>query len=251
MKRSFYSFLILFLFLSFTSCSNESSDKNSEEETDFTCAGTSCKTNADCTCSTDFCMPEEMAGMPTYGPINALHCTKLNCDVADNSTCPEGYECWPLSMGKDYFPEETESLCIKMPEETEDEDNLTDDIDIVQKDDESVHDDDVLDSDGDEIVNVDDDISALNDEDSQIIDDEPLNDSDVNESEWPSCYDDSCESSDECCDGTSCLPSAMSFMFGETNYCVIKGCTEGDASSCPAEHECKGGMGLTYCVKAE
>ncbi len=68
---------------------------------------------------------------------------------------------------------------------------------------------------------------------------------------WPACYDQPCKKSKECCDGTKCLHwmAKMDPRIKETGYCVIKGCKEGDDSTCPKDHTCLKSMMGSYCVK--
>jgi len=214
-------FLLMTVIISIA-CSDDSKDvQNSDDKngTDFVCAGATCETNADCNCDANFCMPKEIGSMPDVGEINALKCTRINCIESDISTCPAGYECWPLAMGKEYFPEGTESVCMKKVTETVDEDVLSE-IDIDNTDENS------------EI--------EIEDKDN------------IEKDNFPLCYDKPCKKSDECCDGTSCLPKIAEQMdpnIHESEYCVVKDCTEGDDTTCPIDHTClKSTMG-TYCVK--
>ena len=226
------------------------------KETDLSCAGQSCESDSDCSCDANFCMPEEISAMPNVGPVNAGRCTLLDCDVEDNSTCPEGYECWALSMGKDYFPEGTESVCMKIPEETDDDTEEADDtvndedVDSVMPDessDESIDTEnpDSLVDDGEE---TDDEVVANPDSDSIETDSAPDED---NAELWPACYDQACKSSDECCEGTKCLNkmAEMDPNITESEYCVVSDCTEGDDTTCPPNHTCYGSMMGSYCIK--
>lgn len=243
MKKLLIVFMVIFVIVS---CGD---DEEKVKETDFSCAGTSCSSSADCSCSAEHCMSPEIAGMPNVGPINAERCTVLNCNVADNATCPEGYECWALSMGKEYFPEGTESVCIKMPEETED-DNETVDEKNDEKNDETSDSGETQDMANDEVNNDAETDNELSDADESVPDNEPQDD-DVIEDIWPSCYDQPCKKSDECCEGTKCLNkmAEMDPNINESEYCVIKDCTEGDDTTCPPDHTCLSSMMGNYCIK--
>lgn len=202
-------------------------------------------------------MAPEIAGMPNVGSINAERCTVLNCDVADNTTCPEGYECWALSMGKDYFPEGTESVCIKIPEETEDDNETVDekqDETVDEKNDEPSYDGETQDMVDDADAGELDDNSMVDDATTDIDaseTDNEIQDEDVIEDIWPSCYDQPCKSSDECCEGTKCLNkmAEMDPNISESEYCVIADCTEGDDTTCPPNHTCLKSMMGNYCIK--
>ncbi len=275
MKKSLVLFVIFMMFI-FAGCGNsddksDSGDSGTTTDTDssdtatdsdtgatpknFSCAGNSCTTDADCGCDASFCMPEAIRPMPGTGELNAGRCTVLNCDVADNSTCPdtgmetEFYECWPLSMGGEYFPEGTESVCMRNSVPADDTDTGTDD----NVDTDSPQDTDDVDTDN---TQNDDDPTTSDDEtetpDTETPDTEMPDTDESEESSWPACYDNHCDSSDECCEGTKCLPAmaAMSPEIDETNYCVINTCTVGDDSTCPENHRCISAMGSnTYCIK--
>jgi len=228
------------------------------KEKNFTCAGNSCTSDADCTCDASFCMPEAIRPMPGTGPLNAGRCTALNCDVSDNATCPdtgmesEFYECWALTMAKEYFPEGTESVCMRNAVPADDTD--TDSNENVDTD--SSQNNDNVDTDNgqnDEDIETPDTEMPDNEiPDTETPDTETPDTDEPEESNWPACYDNHCDSSDECCEGTKCLPAmaAMSPEINETNYCVITVCTVGDNSTCPADHRCISAMGgNTYCIK--
>ncbi len=243
MNGRFFMFGIL-LGSMILSC-GENSPVQEENHTDFSCAGTLCTTNDDCLCSADVCMPEKIRSMPEYGEINAGRCTRINCVVDDLSTCPEGYECWPLAMKEEFFPEGTETMCMKVPEKGDENESVDETADIM-------HDEDS------------DNFSPVQDEpvdneqlapDAETTDNESREteapDEDGEENTWPACYDQPCKSSDECCEGTSCLNkmAEMDPNINESEYCVVKDCKEGDDTTCPPAHTCLNSMMGNYCIK--
>lgn len=82
-------------------------------------------------------------------------------------------------------------------------------------------------------------------------DEEIVVDEDESQLLWPECYDDSCEGSSECCEGTKCLPkmAEMDPNISESGYCIIGDCVVGDSSTCPPVHTCIQSTMGTYCVK--
>jgi hypothetical protein len=230
------------------SCVNETEpEKEAETKIDYSCAGDICENDSDCKCTASFCMPEEIRNMPNVGEINAGRCTVINCNIDKNDSCPDNYDCWALTMGKQFFPENTESVCMKKASaEEEDDDSGENDEDVANDPDEDpeVNDEDDFVDDSQDITD-DDLVDEENDEDDLDIDEDQ--DQDI----FPSCYGDPCKSSSECCEGTSCLPkmAEMDPAINESEYCAIKDCDVNDQSTCPENYNCVSSMMGSYCVK--
>lgn len=202
-----------------------SAEKGSKDVWNWACGGRACVSNDDCACDADFCMPQEISAMPGTGPANALKCTRLGCSPEDAASCPEGFECWPLAMMTEYFPEGTQTVCMFVGSpEGKDAAAETD-----------AGDNDAAATDVGEVLAADGSVE----ETAQKV--------------FPSCYGDSCKTGEpKCCDGTACLPKIAAYgseEIVETEYCVVKDCVVDDASTCPENYKClKSGMG-SYCIK--